>query len=94
MSISLPAELEKFVRSEVANGRYASTDEVLHEAIRILRARERQRDELRKDLQAAVEQIESGDYHEYDDDSLKGFLEELKRETHGAHREAQQQVTP
>lgn len=87
MSISLPPDIEEFIRTEVASGRFESADDLLHEAISILKQRESQRDELRKDIQAAVEQIENGDYFEYDDTSLQGFLDELKQE-------AQQQAVP
>ena len=35
MSISLPPDIEEFIRGEVASGRYDSVDDVLHEAINI-----------------------------------------------------------
>jgi putative addiction module CopG family antidote len=91
MSISLPADIEEFVRGEVESGRYDSVEDVLHEAIGILKVRERQRDELRSDIRAAVDQIESGDYFEYDKSSLKDFLDELKHEAHRAHQQATSQ---
>jgi len=76
----LPPDIEEFIHAEVASGRFDSTDDVLHEAIGILKAREQQRYELRNDIQAAVEQIENGDYVEYDQTSLHKFLDELKQE--------------
>ena len=88
MSISLPPDIEEFIRDEVASGRYDSADDVLHEAIGILKVRQRQREELRTDIRAAVEQIENGDYFEYDNSSLREFLNELKQEAHRAHQQA------
>src|SRR4051794_31740466 len=39
MTIHLPEELEQFVRSEVQGGRFASQDEVIAAAVRLLRQR-------------------------------------------------------
>ena len=88
MSISLPPDIEEYIQGEVASGRFESTDAVLYEAINTLKERERQRAELRKDLQAAVEQIENGDYIEYDRESLRDFFEELKQEARRAHQQS------
>lgn len=94
MSFTLPPDVEDFVREEVARGRYASADELLAEVIRLLRERERHRDELRKDLEKAVQQIEDGEYAEYDEQSLGEFFAKLKDEARRANQEAQQQATP
>ena len=36
MNVSLTAELERLIRDKVASGRYASTSEVVREALRLL----------------------------------------------------------
>ena len=41
MSITLPNEMAEFVRTKVANGDYASDSEVLRDALRALRERDR-----------------------------------------------------
>ncbi len=38
-----------------------------------------ERDRLQEDIDAAVRQIESGDFVEYDSESLRGLFEELKQ---------------
>ena len=39
MTIHLPEDLERFLRSEVQGGRFASEDEAITEAVRLLRQR-------------------------------------------------------
>jgi len=41
MSITLPNEMAEFVRTKVASGDYASDSEVLRDALRVLRERDR-----------------------------------------------------
>jgi antitoxin ParD1/3/4 len=41
MSITLPNEMAEFVRTKVASGHYASDSEVLRDALRALRERDR-----------------------------------------------------
>ncbi|GJH22680.1 type II toxin-antitoxin system ParD family antitoxin [Caballeronia novacaledonica] len=41
MSITLPNEMAEFVREKVARGDYASDSEVLRDALRLLRERDR-----------------------------------------------------
>jgi putative addiction module CopG family antidote len=41
MSITLPDEMAEFVRDKVARGDYASDSEVLRDALRVLRERDR-----------------------------------------------------
>ena len=36
LEITLPSDLTDFIESEVANGSYASTDELVYEALRLL----------------------------------------------------------
>ncbi|KDR40546.1 type II toxin-antitoxin system ParD family antitoxin [Caballeronia glathei] len=41
MSITLPNEMAEFIRTKVASGDYASDSEVLRDALRVLRERDR-----------------------------------------------------
>jgi antitoxin ParD1/3/4 len=43
MNVSLPAEQEQFVRSQVASGRYGSASEVVRDGLRLLEQAEHQR---------------------------------------------------
>jgi antitoxin ParD1/3/4 len=72
MSHGLPADLEQFVEQELASGKYASRDELVTEAVRLLRERERRLEELRQEVLPALERLDRGEYTEYDDGSLRG----------------------
>ena len=88
MVTSLSAELEEFVTALVASGNYKSRDEVFSEAVRLLREREEKRETLRGDIEAAIKQIENGEYFDYDDAALDEFFDELKAKAQGAHNAA------
>lgn len=44
MTTRLPADLEQFVRAQVQSGRFASSDEAISEAVRMLQQREEAED--------------------------------------------------
>lgn len=44
MNTHLPADLEQFVRAQVRDGRFSSTDEAMAAAVRLLRQREEAED--------------------------------------------------
>jgi len=72
------AELEQLVRQEMATGKYASPDEMLLEAVRLLAERNRRRDDLRQEVQIGRDQLDRGEYTDYDEHSLRQRFEELK----------------
>jgi antitoxin ParD1/3/4 len=62
ISISLTPELLSLIKAKVASGRYASTSEVVREALRLLERLDRLEEQRIKELrQAWREGIESGD---------------------------------
>ena len=61
MSMMLPPDLEQFLQAEVASGKYLSADEALVAGVRLLRDRERQREELRRELDLGLAALERGD---------------------------------
>ena len=65
MNVSLTPELEQFVESRVASGRYQTASEVIREGLRLLEAREQTREaaleELRTQLRRGVEQADPGE---------------------------------
>ncbi len=80
MSISFSPELEELVRKELASGRYASEDQLLLEAVRLLAERDRRREGLREQLQVGRNQLNRGEYTEYDESSLRLFFDELQEQ--------------
>jgi antitoxin ParD1/3/4 len=68
LNVSLTPELEKFIQSRVATGRYQTASEVIREGLRLLQLLERDRDEAFKALKAKLkrgaEQAERGEFVE------------------------------
>ena len=66
MNVSLTPELEQFVQSRVASGRYQTASEVIREGLRLLEEREEAREtalrELRAKLGRAIEQADRGEF--------------------------------
>jgi antitoxin ParD1/3/4 len=64
MNVSLTPELEAFVGDKVKSGLYNSASEVVRESLRLLRRQEQieqlQLEELRKEVQIGIDQIEAG----------------------------------
>ncbi len=65
MNVSLTPELEKFVESRVATGRYQTASEVVREGLRLLEQQERERElsfkNLKSKLNRAAAQAERGE---------------------------------
>jgi antitoxin ParD1/3/4 len=65
MSISLTPELEQFIQSQVASGKYASTEEVIIAGIKLLEERESiykgRFEELKREIAIGVEQLDRGE---------------------------------
>ena len=65
MNVSLTPELEAFVHDKVASGRYTSASEVVRESLRLLEEREwlreRRIDELRKEIQIGIDELQRGE---------------------------------
>ncbi len=55
ISITLPDDLMRLIREEVNSGRYASAGDVVHEAMRLWRDREREHNELIGDIRARID---------------------------------------
>ena len=66
MNISLTPELDKFVADKVASGRYASSSEVVREALRLLEEQERSRaarlEEFNRELGQRIESADRGEF--------------------------------
>lgn len=83
MNVSLTPELEEFVESRVASGRYQTASEVVREGLRLLEERETAREtalrELRGKLRRAIEQADRGEF--LDGETVFGEIRKL-----GAHK--------
>ncbi len=79
MSHSFPPELQQLVSDQLATGDYASEDEVLLAGVRLLADRTRQREELRREVQIGRDQLDRGEYTEYDEHTLREYFDDLQR---------------
>lgn len=64
MNVSLTPELEQYIADKVATGMYQTSSEVIREALRALREKEvyeAKLADLRRDVAAAMEQVERGE---------------------------------
>ena len=65
LNVSLTPQLEKFVVSRVATGRYQTASEVVREGLRLLESQERERElafkQLKRKLKRAAAQAERGE---------------------------------
>ena len=68
MTIHLSGEREQIVRSLMQGGRYASEDEVIAEALRLLQERDDQAKlaVLRREIAIGIEQADRGELEQFD----------------------------
>ncbi len=72
LNLSLPDELDEFVKARVSTGRYGSADEVVHEALRLMERHEQTEAAKLEWLQNAYQEgIASGDAGDLDFAALK-----------------------
>ena len=64
-SLTLGPHWEKFVKREVASGRYASTSEVVRDALRELEERGKRLEALRAHLGEGAKQARRGEFVEF-----------------------------
>lgn len=69
MEIRLNSEQEAFIQRQIERGRFANADEAIREAVELLLEDDSQNElagwnseELRKEIQIGIDQIERGDY--------------------------------
>ena len=60
MNIVLKPEYEEFIRSQIQSGKYGSAEELIGEAIALLRERKQRIDELRQKIAVGSVQIAKG----------------------------------
>jgi putative addiction module CopG family antidote len=74
MSTNLSPEVANLIAQELALGRYKTEEEVLTEAVQLLS----QRNALRDEIAAGSRQLASGEYTDYDAESLRQRFDDLK----------------
>ena len=80
MSVEIPLNYQAFVKTVIDHGQFQTEEQVVGEALRLLAERNRRVEEFRREVQVGLDQLERGEYTEYDDESLKEFFEQIKAE--------------
>ena len=78
ISQPLPPELGQFVEQQLALGKYQTEQELVVNAVRVLREVEIQQRQFHNDIQLGIDQLERGQANEYSLDQLRERFEQLK----------------
>ena len=78
MTVEIPSDLQQFVHQVIDSGGFKSETEVVGQALRLLQERQRRIEELRQEIQPALERLDRGEAIELDDDELDAFFEDIK----------------
>jgi antitoxin ParD1/3/4 len=84
MASVIPPEFEQFVAQQIATGEYRSPEEVISAGLRILQALKQQQEQLRKDVQAGIDQLDRGEGIVVERDGLRAFFDDIQ--TRGKQR--------
>lgn len=81
MSYAFPSEIQNLIQQELASGRYGSEDEVILEALRVLRAHDQRYLSLKRDVEARIDSLERGEGIELEgEEALGSFFDEIEAE--------------
>ena len=79
MTMNIPVEFEQFVEDQVALGNYPSAQEVICDALGLLR--EQKLDALRSAIQVGIDQLDRGEGIDIEDeDALREFFDGIEAE--------------
>jgi antitoxin ParD1/3/4 len=79
MTVEIPPDLQQFVDQIIGAGGYKSEAEVVGQALRLLQQRQRRIEELRREIQPALEQLDRGEGIKLkDEEELRLFFEGIK----------------
>lgn len=82
---TLPPDLGHFVQEQVAAGRYQTEQELVVDAVRVLRELQARQQQFHDDVRLGMEQLGRGEFIEYDDAGLRGLFDELKLRAQNRH---------
>lgn len=74
MSVEIPADLQPLLQQAIATGRYANEQELVTEVLRIAMPALAGYEQMRRDVQTSLEQIDNGQVRDADFDSVRQRL--------------------
>ncbi len=91
MTIEIPPDLQQFVHNMVDTGCFKDETEVVGEAIRLLQERQRRIEDLRRDIQPALDQLDRGEGIKINsEEELRLFFDDIQRHGRQRYDEAKQ----
>ena len=80
MTVEIPPDLQQFVHQVIDNGSFKSETEVVWQALRLLQQRQQKIDELRREIQPALDELDCGEGIELkDEEEVRLFFEDIKK---------------
>lgn len=79
MAVDIPPEFEQFVQNAITSGMFRDEGEVIRQALHLLQQREHRLEQLRQEIQPALERLDRGEGIELDDDSLDQFFNDIEK---------------
>ena len=80
MTVEIPSDFQQFVHTVIDAGSFKNESEVVGEALRLLQERQRRIEELRREIQPALDQLDRGEGIEIKDEKeLRLFFEDIKK---------------
>ena len=81
MIVTLPTEIEKIVAEKISSGAYQSADEVISESVRLLEAKEKGTEALRREIMRGFEDVQEGRFSIVSsNEELEDFSDDIIRQ--------------
>lgn len=81
MIVTLPTEVERIITERINSGAYKSADEVISVSVRLLEAKEKGKEALRREIMRGFESIQQGHFSRFStDEELDAFSDEIIRQ--------------
>lgn len=79
MTVEIPPEYQNIVSRAIGSGNYKSESEVVGDALRLLEQRRQSIEELRREIQPALDRLDRGEGIElHNEEELESFFEDIK----------------
>jgi Arc/MetJ-type ribon-helix-helix transcriptional regulator len=91
MKVDFTPDQEALIRQAIANGRYHTPEDAVHDAMARWEESERSRIEMLAALDESESDLQAGRYTDYTDATLPQLANELKREARAERKQEQQQ---
>ena len=79
MSSAFSSDIDQLVRQQLATGQYQSAEDVMRTALQLLADRNRRVEYLRAEVQVGRDELDRGDYEEYDESSLRELFDGIQQ---------------